>query len=449
MIEIALLLNVLFFVGVILFLVTHRYMNIYSGLFVYAIFHYVVFVQRPFLVYLFDMRTVFERLTYFPTPGEFAHTLFVADLGFLSFTFFYLAALRFTSVTPNFNPPVIGYPERAAFGVTLVILGPLILYSFFLAFTVRQAYGGEVLDQLGQLNLQVDPATGQLLYVDSTAYIVDARNFALPFATLLIVLQRGRWWSWPPLLLCALVSLQVGARWPLVISVLVTIFLATYLRKRRFFEIKYYMLMAPALFAFVVVGQNRDALVKLLLTGNFDLNFDLSQSSFGDHPDFAMFDCLSYVLAKVPAVSGTYSYFTQYLGLFTQAIPRALWPDKPVGSPIMLVNLDAYGKFSPYVPTLVGDGWISLGYAGVIITTGLVGAFYGWLYRRFCRGTPSIYFFCAYFLILALLLQWARDGGYGIITNFFFFCIGPILLAYGVGRVSFKRPREFLPKQSQ
>jgi hypothetical protein len=230
---------------------------------------------------------------------------------------------------------------------------------------------------------------------------------------------------------------------------LVLTFLVSYLRKRRFFETKHYVIMAVVLFAFVAVGHNREAFIKFLLTGDFNLSFDLRQSSFGDHPDFAMFDCLSYILAKVPAVSGTYSYFTQYLGLFTQPIPRALWPDKPVGSPIVLVNLDAYGKFSPYVATLVGDGWISLGYIGVVVTTGLVGAFYGWLYRRFCSGTSSVYFFCAYFWMLSLLLQWARDGGYSIFTNFFFFSLSPILLAYGLERVLFRPQPRLVRRRSQ
>jgi hypothetical protein len=110
-----------------------------------------------------------------------------------------------------------------------------------------------------------------------------------------------------------------------------------------------------------------------------------------------------------------------------------LWPDKPVGSPIMLVNLNLYGRFASRTTSLVGDGWISLGYVGVVITLGTVGATYAWLYRRFCRPDISIYYFCAYFWIQALLIQWARDGGYRI-SDFFFFCLSPILLAYCIRR---------------
>jgi oligosaccharide repeat unit polymerase len=446
MVETALTIHLLFYGVAIFYLATRGYLNLYSGLLIYAIFHFIAFVQRPLLVHLFELTSVFERMGHIPTDGEFIHTLFVVDLGFVSFIVAYLAALRFEPIKPNFITPEITHRQRSAFMLAFLLLLPLILYSVYLALTMRQVYGVQVLDELAQLNLRIDPATGAVLYVDTTGYIVEARNFALPFATFFIVMQRGKWWSCIPLLLLAFTSLQVGARWPLVISVLVQLLVFSYLRKRVSFKAKHYAIMGLVLFAFVLVGHNRDAFVKFLETGTFDVNFDLRDSSFGEHPDFAMFDFVTFVLAKVPDVSKTYSYFTQYLGLFTQPIPRMLWPDKPVNSPIVLVNLDAYGNFSSYVTTLVGDGWISLGYFGVMITTGVVGWFYGWLYRRFCSVPPSIYFFCGYFWILALLLQWARDGNYYILDTFFFFSLSPLAMAYALERVVFT-PRPALRRR--
>jgi oligosaccharide repeat unit polymerase len=431
MIAIALALNVIVFVAVVFFLYGRGYLSIYSGLFLYVAFHFVAFVQRPLVVYLFDLRSEFEFMMYMPTEAVFLQTILVANLGFLSFVFCYLAALRFQPIAPQFTYVGMSQAEVRSFQLSFLILSPLILYSFFLALTMRQAYGIEVFEELGKVNMTVDPTTGHHLFNDTTAYVVNARSFAFAFSALLIQITRGRWWSYLAILFCAFVALQLGERWALVIAGLVASMMTLYLNKRRNFTLLDYLGMAVVLGLFVLIGQNRDTVVRFLLTGELDIKFDLATSSFGAHPDFANFDFLTYVIAKVPDVSGTYSYFTQYLGIFTQPIPRVFWPDKPVGSPIQWVNLESYGRFASRTPSLVGDGWMSMGYPGVVITMGAVGAFFAYLFRRFCQPSVSIYFYCAYFWIVALLLQWARDGGYKIL-DFTLFSIGPLFLAYSI-----------------
>ena len=444
MIDVALITNAVVFIAVFVFLLQRGYISIYSGLFVYLAFHFVVFVQRPIVVHYFDLKGTYYYMGYVPTDDVFLTTLLVANLGLIAFIVGYLWTAGLVPLKPNFIVPAIAPLQRSAFWISLALLSPLILYSFFLAFTLRQAYGTEALSELGQLELRTDPATGAHLFVDTSAYIVGARNMLLPFATLLIVVKRGKYWSYLPLLGCAFVALQLGERWLIVVSCLVASLMALYFRKRQQFTIQQYLMMGIVLLVFVVLGQNRDAIANLILKGDIDFDFDLQKSSLGDHLDFANFEFLNYVIGKVPDVSGTYSYFTQYLGLFTQPIPRMLWPDKPVGSPIVLVNLDAYGRFVGLSTSLVGDGWISLGYLGAMITTGAVGAFYGWLYRRFCRSSISIYFFCAYFWMLALLLQWARDGSYRI-TDFFFFCLVGLIIAFALERLVFRQDRPGRP----
>lgn len=453
MIEVALAANTIFFIVVFVLLAQRGYINLYSGLFIYSAFHFVAFVQRPVLVYLFDLRSEFEFMKYMPSETVWLNTMFVANLGYLSFIAGYLAVLRFSPRHPTFEMPAIGRIERNSFYAAFILLSPLIIYSFFLAFTMRQQYGATVLDELGQINMTVDLGTGHHLFSDTTAYVVMARHMALPFATVAIFVSGGRWWSYFLILLCAFISLQIGERWPLVISVLVVIISTLYLHKQRALGLKHYVIGGIVLFLFVALGQNRNLLVRFLLTGEFDLKFDFTNSSFGNHPDFANFEFLTFVIGKVPDVSKTYSYFTQYLGLFTQPIPRVLWPEKPVGSPIVLVNLQDYGRWASRTASLVGDGWISLGYIGVAITLSGAGAIYGALYKKLCSTPLSVYYCCAYFWIYALLLQWARDGGYRI-ADFLFFCVSPILLAYGL-RFLFLPPkarsrrRPFLGTQPQ
>ncbi|WFU39434.1 O-antigen ligase [Bradyrhizobium sp. CB82] len=438
MIEIALVAHIVFFVALVAGLSARGFLNIYSGLMLYLAFHFMVFVQRPLVVYLFDIRSEFEFMRYMPTDEVFLRTLFVTDLGLLSFILAYLASLGFKPIQPTFNYIRVTQSEARSFLIAFAPLLPLILYSFLLALTMRQTYGVGVLLELGQINMTVDPATGQKLFADTTAYVVNARNFAFPFAALLIHVTRARWWSYLAISFCALIALQLGERWEIVISGLVASMMTLYIYKRRAFTWVHYSGMAVVLALFVMIGQNRDSLIKFLTTGEVEFDFDIAKSSFGAHPDFANFDFLTYVIAKVPAVSGTYSYFTQYLGMFTQPIPRILWPDKPVGSPVVWVNLDAYGHFTSRTTSLVGDGWISFGYPGVVITLSLCGWFFGAMFRRFCQPRISIYFYCAYFWMVGLLLQWARDGGYKIL-DFFLFCIGPLLLAYGIERTFWGR----------
>ncbi|MBV8073327.1 MAG: oligosaccharide repeat unit polymerase [Acidobacteriaceae bacterium] len=390
------------------------------------------------IVYTFDLRSVFEFMLYMPSEEIFLKTIFVSNLGFVSFVLAYLAVLRFQPIEPTFSYAPLTQSTARALLTVFVLLLPLILYSMFLALTMRQEYGVEVFQELGQINMTIDPATGQKLFEDTTAYIVNARNFAFPFAALLIHVTRARWWSFLALLFCALIALQIGERSQIVVSTLVASMMALYVQKRHNFKAIHYAGMAIVLAIFVLIGQNRDTAIKFLTTGEIESTFDIAKSSFGEHPDFANFDFLTYVIAKVPDVSGTYSYFTQYLGVFTQPIPRVLWPDKPVGSPVQWVNLEAYGHFAGLTTSLVGDGWMSLGYPGVVITLGLCGAFFGTMFKLFCRPQKSIYFHLAYFWIVGLLLQWARDGGYKIL-DFLLFSTGPLVLAYLIERILWAR----------
>lgn len=436
MIEFALAAHTFYFLWLFGLLFYRGYANVYSGLFVYLAFHFIVFVQRPLVVYFFGVDSEFIFMIYHPPDSVFVETLFISDVGLTSFTIFYLAALGFTPRMPTLEPPRIERSDKWAFGLAFLILSPLIGYSFFLAFTMRQAYDTDVLFELSKLNITIDPTTGARLLTDTTAYVLFARYMAFPFSIFFALVMRSGWWAYLPLTFCLFVSLQLGERWPLVVGLLVALLVILYSHRLTTFRIRHYLIILAALALFVIIGQNRNA----ILSGDLDLNVGLSRSSFGNHPDFANFEFLTYVVGKVPSVSGTYSYFTQYLGVLTQPVPRALWPDKPIGSPINLVNLEAYGHFASRTTSLVGDGWMSLGYPGVVLTMGLVGGLYGRIFRLFCRQSISVYFYCGYFWVVALLLQWARDGSYKIL-DFFFFCLSPVLLAAIIRRMLRERPR--------
>jgi oligosaccharide repeat unit polymerase len=149
-----------------------------------------------------------------------------------------------------------------------------------------------------------------------------------------------------------------------------------------------------------------------------------------DTQEFANFDYLCHVVSCVPDRSGTYTYGSQYLQLFTEPIPRKFWPGKPIGAPIGLVNLNQYGNFNGLTVSLPGDGWMSGGWVGLIITMGLVGALLGRAHRWFWQHSNNNLVALFYLVSLAMLPQWFRDGGISI-AKFLLWSWLPLLLWLG------------------
>src|SRR5262249_25575385 len=130
--------------------------------------------------------------------------------------------------------------------------------------------------------------------------------------------------------------------------------------------------------------------------------------------DFGNFDFLTYIVVVVPERTGEYTYGLQYLQLFTEPIPRMLWKSKPVGSPVRLINLNAYGNFIGLTYSLPGDGWMNGGWVGLLVTMALAGAVLGWAHAQFWRYVGHWIIPILYLVGLAMLPQWYRDGSISI-----------------------------------
>jgi hypothetical protein len=150
-----------------------------------------------------------------------------------------------------------------------------------------------------------------------------------------------------------------------------------------------------------------------------------------DTPDFANFDFLTYVVSVVPSRTETYTYGGQYLQIFTEPVPRKLWPGKPVGTPIRLFNLNNYGNFLGMTPSLVGDAWMSGGWIGIVVTMTIVGGLLGGAHRWFWRHSDSAVESLFYLVGLALVPQWFRDGGISI-AKFLFWNMSPLFFWVGL-----------------
>jgi hypothetical protein len=150
-----------------------------------------------------------------------------------------------------------------------------------------------------------------------------------------------------------------------------------------------------------------------------------------DTQDFANFDYLTFVLAIVPSRTGTFTYGSQYLQLFTEPIPRKLWPGKPLGSPVGFFSLNSYGNFNGLTPSLVGDGWMSGGWLGLVVTMGFFGGLWGLFHRWFWANNGRSLSAMVYLIALAMSVQQFRDGGISI-AKFLFWNLSPLILWAGV-----------------
>jgi hypothetical protein len=192
----------------------------------------------------------------------------------------------------------------------------------------------------------------------------------------------------------------------------------------------------PVFPLFQALGNDR-ILLRELLAGTYDPQ-ERNQNEPGmsapdrlrlkyDGPDFANFDFLLYVVEMVPERTGTYTYATQYLQLFTEPIPRFLWAGKPAGAPVGFFSLNSYGNFIGRTVSLVGDGWMSGGWIGLILTMGMAGAVLGRAHRWFWRHSKNNMVALIYLVALAMLPQWFRDGSISI-AKFLFWNLSPLLL---------------------
>jgi hypothetical protein len=201
-------------------------------------------------------------------------------------------------------------------------------------------------------------------------------------------------------------------------------------------------LAVPVLIIFNILGQNRDYL-KSMVGETWQEQSDAPIDSIehasllekirskGDTQDFANFDYLTFVLAVVPERSGMYTYGKQYLQLFTEPIPRILWSGKPVGSPVRLFDINAFGNFVGLTFSLPGDGWMSGGWIGMVITMALVGLFLGTVHKWFWRHVNDPMISLLYLSALPMTVQWFRDGGISI-AKFMLWTWLPLLIWLGL-----------------
>ncbi len=393
----------------------------------YLAFHGIVFVVRPILVYTFHFERVFFYMWFYPTNDQAIFALTLSSVGLIAFTAFSWIG---DTTPPDWDrsiEPGLTKPEWVAYVMLAMTTGPIALYSAYL--NVGTTLGGADL-----VHLDRDPLTGNAVLTNTTGYLTAAELALLPLCLLLIWGGRFRLWSFIPYLVYLAYHLYVGwERWTIILSLSMLMLLYLTWKGKRAIPLSFLALLIPVYFVFHLLGENRDYF-KAFFEGQpveeTGRNAGQSWSDMLDGQEFANFDYLTYVIDVVPEKSDTYSYFTQYLQIFTEPIPRILWPEKPIGPPINLVNLNDYGNFVGLTVSLVGDGWISAGWLGVLVTLGVAGFLLARIHHAYWRGEATTYKIFLYCTLLPLSLQWFRDGGISIV-KFVTFTTGWVVLWQG------------------
>ena len=432
MIELALFLQVVVWLAVWGIFLASGQASIFHPATYYLAFHGVVFVLRPLLVYFLDFHSVWDYMQLEPDEGTFVSTLAVTSVGLVVLTGMCLCVGKTPPQFDAESAPLVSALQLRALQWTILILSPLIAYSIYSTRGGAETSGERA-------------ANGVFIQTHSTGYINDAQFFVAPILCAWLLATQFRWHNLLPIALYVGYRSYVGwSRWTILLFFAMVVIEFCWYRRLRWLPVWTLAVAIPVLMLFNILGHNRD-LVKSYLTGKMvdatqladQLGIRPGMSEIErrdlryDTQDFANFDYLTAYVALVPKRTGIYTYGSQYLQLFTEPIPRILWPGKPTGAPVKTFNLLDYGNFIGLTLSLVGDGWVSGGWIGVIITMGMAGFILGLAHRWFWRNCSKPILPLFYITFLGITPNWFRDGGISV-TKFILFTWLPLLVWVGV-----------------
>ena len=431
MIPILLFVQLVLWLGIVWLFTRSQRASMFHPFTWYLFFHGLVFVIRPIIGRMFDFQHIYYLMAFYPTEEEIEFTII---LTFVALLFMWAATCVLASAAPKFDRPVpVGFNkiESQAFTILLLFALPLAVYSAATDFMNAGA-------NPALIQMRTDPTTGATVHENGNGYFLGVQVFIGTICLMLIWAKRFRPWAFIPLMCYLLDRAYVGeARWTIILTVLSLGLLYVASQRRRWPSILLLVSAIPVYITFQTIGQERDAFRSWLTGKETPVINLLSQQSWierQDNPDFANFEFLTYLVDIVPDKTDTYGYFSDFLQLFTEPIPRVLWPDKPIGSPVQLLSVNDYGNFVGWTYSLVGMGWVSLGWIGVAIIMTIVGYILAVVHRWYWRGAATNIRVLTYCLFLPLSIQWFRDGDISI-AKFSLFVLSPIFIWRGLIRL--------------
>lgn len=424
MYELGLLLSVFIYTVVLFYFIRSGVASVFHPVGYYLFFHGLVFVVRPVIQYVDELNFVYNLYRFYPSEDVKLWSLIVANVGFISFC---AVALNLAHRPMSFHPAEERDPARHDRGGAQLILA-FIICSPLIVLSVRNqlvtAAGAETL-----ISMAFDRRSGISISTEgSVGYINDANQMLIPLTVLIAWVYRFRLLSLLPFAAFALFRIYLGGgRWAFVLSSMSLVLLYLYDQRQRWMRGGLIAALLVVMVVFHLVGENRDAFKNILLGIETKTTASVERQFF-DAMDFANLEYLQYVIWVVPDLSGTYDYFLHNLQIFTEPIPRALWPEKPIGPPIRMFNYFDYGNPIGFTVSLPGQGWASLGIFGVVIWCGFGGLIWASFYNWFLRGPQGRFQIALFATLLPISVQWFRDGALMSLIKFPLFLVIPILI---------------------
>ncbi len=375
--------------------------TVYHPATVYIFFHGLVFVLRPIVVFYLDYKYIYNEFFFVPDMATKNTTLLAVNLGFIVFI---SSVLYFGNTKFRISQlPEQTYKEHRAYKKQLLlaaaIMAPLGIYSTMsLLKASTNDFNGMV----------TDAATGLAVNTTSNGYIYTAGDLLAASTVLLAWQYRFRLLAIVPFGLFFLARASSGSRWGFLLPAIALGLFWLYDKRRAWPTPRILMGGLAALGLFFIIGQQRE-LVRSWITGK-PVEGQLVHERFLEGEDFANLEMTEHIIAVVPQRSQTYEYFIGNLQVLTEPIPRALWNNKPIGPPIQRINLPNYGFFYGTTRSMVGEGWMQLGYVGVILWCTLWGFVLGKFYNWFARNNRSPFVVATYLTVLPMTVQVFRDG---------------------------------------
>lgn len=430
MYEFLLLASLVVFLGVSLAYVRHPAASLAHPASFYLIFHGFVFVLRPLVAIWYEFEFVYRLYDFQPSMADKITVIIGANLAMIVFVV--ASLLVAPRPVPRPDKHALGMARRKLFWPFMIATGlltPLALASQIQNWIIRANHFDTMVR---------DPATGSSVNTANIGWFTDAALMMAPLAVMMVWLSRYRWWGWVYLAGFAFAQAGSGTRHALIFAVAAIAISWLMERGRKWFDWRTVALALMAAIAFNQIVIDRGGAVRQFILDDAEIEFiDEDELSPLEHMDFANLEYFEYLVYAVPQRTGTYDYFAHVLQIFTEPVPRVLWEDKPVGSPIKRFSLWDFGEPIGMSASVPGVGWMSLGYSGIVIQTVIFAAIFGGFYRYLLlnRGSPVARL--GYALVIATAILGFRDGTLLTLLRVFPFYFGPLVVALLLARFAF------------